>query len=73
MDKTTLHQLVDALPDSEVYAAGKYLEFLRVNSESVTLAEEELAAVDQAIASLERGESLSHQEVGERLSRWIPR
>lgn len=66
-----MHEIIDSLPASELHAAGRYLIYLLNESEPVALNEEELAGLEQARASLDRGDSLSHAEVGELLNRWI--
>lgn len=71
MDKNTLHKLVDSLPDSEVQTAGKFLEYLHFHSElPIELNDEDLAAVKEAIASADRGECISHEEVGRLMRQW---
>ena len=70
--KEDLHRLVDRLPDSEVPAAERYLEFLAVAGHDPLLralanaplddqpeSDEERAAVGEARAELERGEVVS--------------
>ena len=74
--KETLHRLVDKLPESEVPAAERYLEYLSVarsdpclqalmnapiDDESET--EDERAAVAEARAALRRGDVVSDEQL----------
>lgn len=73
MDRSSLHDLVERLPDAELSAARKYLEYLASNpahraavaaapdDEPVT--EEDAASIRRAIEDLERGRTVSHEEV----------
>jgi hypothetical protein len=74
--KEHLHQLVDALPDSEIQTATRYLEYLQfAASDPVRRAlmaaplddepetPEEAAAVAEAYAAIARGEVLSDEEL----------
>jgi hypothetical protein len=77
--KEELHELVDDLPEAEVVAARRYLQYLRdmrdpvlrsvqeasLDDEPVTAEEE--AAVAVARAQVERGEVVSHDEMKRRL------
>jgi len=70
-----LHELVDKLPDDELNAARRFLEYIRhhgdpflkklmeapIDDEPVT--EEEEALVAEAREELTRGETISHEEV----------
>lgn len=71
-----LHTLVDELPDAELPAARRFLEYLRqqvedpfraflnaapTDDEPVT--DEDLAAIREALAERSRGEVVSHEEV----------
>ncbi len=71
-----LHRLVDALPDEELYAAVRYLDYLRRTSlaylrevldkapiDDEPLTEEDLKAIEEAEAEIARGEVLSWEEV----------
>jgi hypothetical protein len=58
-DKHQLHQLVDQLPESELAAAARYLEFLL--SHEAPVDPEMLARIDQARAHPSSG--VSHAEV----------
>ena len=82
--KEKLHRLVDHLPESEVPAAERYLEYLSVARQdpffralmNAPLAdepetEEERAAVAEARAALERGEAISDQELRRDLGRGL--
>jgi hypothetical protein len=74
--KERLHRLVDELPDSELHAAARYLEYLRsmggdpllrtlmeapLDDEPET--DEERAAVAEAREALARGEVVSDEEL----------
>ena len=71
VDRASLHEIVDSLPESELRTAGRFLAFLLSESDPAPLTEEELAGVQEAIESLDRGEYVTHQEVGDRLGRWV--
>jgi hypothetical protein len=58
-DKQQLHDLVEQLPDSELTAAARYLEFLLAHEAPVD--PEMLARIDQARAHPSPG--ISHDEV----------
>lgn len=58
-DRQQLHQLVDQLPESEVAAAARYLEFL--NGREPPVDEEMLARIDEARASQSSG--IPHEDV----------
>lgn len=78
--KERLHQLVDALPESETHAAARYLDYLREKAEETPLmrtlrtapddeepyTEEERAAVAEARAELEAGDGIPHSELKRR-------
>ena len=78
--KDELHRLIDKLPETEVQAARRFLEFLCGMSED-PLAQvlrrapvddepetpEERAAVEKALRQVERGETIPHEEVLRRL------
>ena len=74
--KERLHRLVDDLPDSEVTAAGRFLEYLTVAGQDPFLrgllgaplddepeTDGERAAVAEAQAALERGEVVSDDQL----------
>ena len=78
--KEDLHELVEALPENEVLAARRYLEFLSERGEDPVRraldnapeddepeTAEEAAAVDEARAAIARGEVVSHDEMKRRL------
>lgn len=74
-DRETLHTLVDDLPEAELLAARRFLEYLRrqadplrsildaapLDDEPVTA--EDLAAIREGLAEKARGEVVSHEEV----------
>ena len=74
--KEDLHRLVDKLPESEVPAAERYLEYLSVARQDPFLrallnaplddepeTEDERAAMAEARAALERGEVITDQDL----------
>jgi hypothetical protein len=74
--KEALHRLVDELPESEVLAAERYLEYLSVARQDSFLralvqaplddepeTEDERAAVAEARGALERGEVVSDHDL----------
>lgn len=75
-DRHALHTLVDELPEPELAAAKRFLEYLRQQpSDSLRLAldaaplddepvtEDDLAAIREGFSDQARGETLSHEEV----------
>ncbi len=68
-----LHQLVEQVPEGEVHAAERFLEYLCAEPVLRALAnaplddepetEEERQAVEEARESLRRGEGISHEEL----------
>jgi len=80
VERQVLHVLVDDLPDDELAAAKRFLEFLRSRSkdtlrllldeaplEDEPATEEDLAAIRESFAEKARGDVVS-QEEAERLS-----
>jgi hypothetical protein len=74
--RQALHVLVDELPDDELAAARRFLEFLRQQGEDPlrsfldsapwddeTLTEEDQAAIQEGLAEKARGEVLSREEL----------
>jgi len=59
LDKEQLHHLVDRLPESELMAAARYLEFLLAREAPVD--PEMLARIDRARAHLSPG--IPHDDV----------
>jgi predicted transcriptional regulator len=75
-DRHALHTLVDELPEPELAAAKRFLEYLRQQpSDSLRLAldaaplddepvtEDDLAAIREGFEEQARGETVSHDEV----------
>ncbi|SPE38810.1 hypothetical protein SBA6_950033 [Candidatus Sulfopaludibacter sp. SbA6] len=58
--KEELHSLVEKLPDSEVMAAGRYLEFL-ISREEAPVDPEMLKRID--VARAEPPASVPHEEI----------
>jgi hypothetical protein len=73
MDRDSLHSLIDRIPDADLLAARRYLEYLAVSpafravqtaaldDEEVTQADEE--AMARANADVEGGRITSHDDV----------
>ncbi len=73
MSRSTLHELVDRIPDSELSAAERYLQFLSYNAayraartapiddEAVT--DQDAAAMRRAAEEVARGEAVDHDEI----------
>jgi predicted transcriptional regulator len=74
-ERHVLHVLVDGLPDEELVAAKRFLEYLRFRSKDPLRAlldeaplddepvtEEDLAAIREGLAEKARGEVVSHEE-----------
>jgi hypothetical protein len=60
MSREVLHSLVEKLPDSEIHAAERYLEFLAANQEAPVDAEM-LLRIDRARAEPSPG--IPHEEI----------
>jgi len=80
--RKTVHTLVDELPDGELLAAERYLEFLRDRGEErlkilldsaplddEPLTDEDLAAIREGLADEARGEVVPHEQVKKRIGR----
>lgn len=74
-ERHALHVLLDELPDDELTAAKRYLQYLRFRSKDPLRAlleeaplddepvtEEDLAAIQEGFAEKARGEVVSHEE-----------
>jgi hypothetical protein len=62
-----LHQLIDELPEAEVTAARRFLEFLRAQASEEKLSDEQEKGLVDALESLKRGEGLPAEQV---FARW---
>lgn len=74
-NRQALHTLVDELPEPELPAAKRFLEYLRQAADPLRLAlesapvddepltEEDLAAIGEGFADRAEGETVSHEEV----------
>ena len=74
-DRQTLHTLVDELPENELLAARRFLEYLRRTEDPLRavldaapiddepLTEEDLAAIRDGLEDKARGDVVSHEEV----------
>ena len=72
--KAALHHLVDALPEGEVHAARRFLEYLRDTGDPVLrafmeapeddepLTEKEIAAIEEAKEEIARGEVITWEQ-----------
>jgi len=66
--KEQLHALIDLLPEGEIPAASRFLEFLVHDLESERLTEEDLQAVQQGQAEIARGEYSSLEDLKRELN-----
>jgi hypothetical protein len=79
-DRERLHDLVEDLPESEVHAALRFVEYLRQSEDDPVLkalrdappddeplTEEDLAALEEAYEDLGQGRVVSHEEARRRL------
>jgi hypothetical protein len=77
--KRRLHDLVEEIPEAELHAARRYLEFLVDHGEPVlaamrraaleepeALSEKDVQALREAYEDLDAGQMLSHEEVKKR-------
>lgn len=74
-NRQTLHTLVDELPEPELPAARRYLEYLRQTADPLRraleaapvddepLTDEDLAAVRRGRTEYAKGETVSHDEI----------
>lgn len=69
MTRTDLYTLIDTLPESKLPVARAYLEGLRDGADSEK--ERFMVEVQIGLDELDRGESLSHEEVMESLKPWL--
>lgn len=79
-DRHTLHTLVDELPEPELPAARRYLEYLRQTADPLRraldaapaddepLTDDDLAAIREGHADRAKGETASHDDIKELLS-----
>jgi predicted transcriptional regulator len=69
-----LHRLVDVLPEAEIHAAGRYLQYAQDRGthlhsienapfDDEPLTDEDIAAIQEAQAEIERGEYLTTEEL----------
>ena len=59
--KEELHDLIEKLPESEITAAGRYLEFLLLREEEAPVDPERLKRIDAARAESSTG--IPHEEI----------
>lgn len=74
-NRQALHTLVDELPEPELPAAKRFLEYLRQAADPLRLAldsapvddepltDDDVAAIREGFADREQGETVSHEEV----------
>lgn len=79
-DRQTLHTLVDELPEPELVAARRYLEYLRQTADPLRraldaapeddepLSAEDVAAIREGRRERAKGETTSHDEIKRLLS-----
>ncbi|MEI9815350.1 MAG: hypothetical protein WDO18_23065 [Acidobacteriota bacterium] len=73
MSRTTLHDLVDRIPDSELPAAERYLEFLSYNvayraartapADDEPVTRDDASAMLRATKEIETGQVVDHDEI----------
>ena len=65
MIRRSLYRLIDSLPEGELQAAARYLQFLSFNRscEDESFSEEELGAMQESWLQMERGEVISFEDV----------
>jgi len=64
--RQSLHRMIDSLPERELQAAARYLQFLHLapgTEENEVFTEEEMAAMQESWSQMERGEVVSFEEV----------
>ena len=66
--KEQLHELIDLLPEGEILAASRFLEFLVRDVEGERLSEEDLQTVQQGQAEIARGEYSSLEDLKRELN-----
>jgi len=73
MNRATLHELVDRIPEPEVLAAQRYLEYLATNpayraalsspSDNEAVTEADARAIERALGDIREGRVVPHDEV----------
>lgn len=67
MTRQSLYRLIDSLPEGELQAAARYLQFLSITRdtplEEETFSEEELTAMQESWQEMERGEVVAFEDV----------
>ena len=78
-EKTRLHQLVDSLPEGEIHAAERYLEYLAEQGDPFLsvlasagevdepLTDDDRAALDEGRLALEAGDTIGDDELRSQL------
>jgi hypothetical protein len=73
--RETLYHLIDDLPDSELYAVQRFLEYVRDSRDPLTrlldhappddepLTQEDIAALDAAHATAAQGQVIPHEQL----------
>lgn len=79
-ERQTLHALVDQLPEPELLAARRYLEYLRQTADPLRrfletapaddepMTDDDLAAIREGYTEQSKGETASHAEIKQLLS-----
>jgi hypothetical protein len=79
MTRTELHRMIDELPESELHAAARFLEFLREAGDPLLraleaapeddepLTPEDEAAIEEALEDVRAGRVVRHEDLWRRL------
>jgi hypothetical protein len=66
--KEELHDLIEALPETETFAAKRFLEFLlRLREEEEYFSPEDLAEIEEGFAQIRRGEYVTLDDLEKEL------
>jgi hypothetical protein len=75
MTRETLHELVDGLPETELQAAARYLEFLSYEGDELADNDEYIAFLKQRVEECDQasavGEAYSLDEIRAMANQWI--
>lgn len=63
MTRQSLYKLIDTLPEGELQAAGRYLQFLTSAIDEESFSPQEKAAMQESWTQMQRGEVTSFDEV----------
>jgi hypothetical protein len=65
--KKELHEIIEALPETETLAAKRYLEFLISQGEAEYFSPEDMADIEEGFAEIRRGETICLDELEKKL------